>query len=240
MHKKIQILLLISIFLITSIFPCNASEVSDLIKKIQEAQPQYADLETKVEINTISPLLGDKSIKQVQKIYRKGKDKERIDVIEPIKQTTIINGKYLYQKDAQGRVIKQDLEEVTSKALGFSYSPDRIENIMKAFELTASQNADSVVLTGIPKELAADALITKVVMTFTKDTLLLNRIQAYRNQELLMTSEMNHTLVNEQPVLKELNTQIFMEGMPLSSQAVYSEIKLDQGLADSLFEVDEQ
>ena len=143
--------------------------LEDLITNLQSNQSKikdlYAETVTTITSNIAMPGAKDKGPqKMVQKgkMWTKGKDKSKIEMLSPMKQTTITNGDQMAIINPEtGQKMVQDLKKLkgqgalrqsSGQASSKGQEGMNLEKAKEYFDLSLSKKGDDYVIIGIPKE----------------------------------------------------------------------------------------
>ena len=114
-----------------------------------------ADFKTTI-ISNISmpgmPSKGPQTMTQTGKLWQKGKDKSKTEIIFPVHQVTITNGNIVTTiSPDNGQKITQDMSKLPGAGEKKGQGMD-VENALNYFDLSVTQTGtDEYVLTGSPK-----------------------------------------------------------------------------------------
>lgn len=135
--------------------------LDDLINRIQGNQKKIHDMyaETTTIITSSMAMPGSagkgpQRMTQKGKMWTKGEDKSKLEMISPMKQVSITNGdKMAIINPESGQKIVQDLKKMREKA-GMSGSSNQmsLDKAKEFFDLSTSKKGDDYVITGVPKK----------------------------------------------------------------------------------------
>ena len=161
--KKVIVCLIVSLALLCSSTIVYAGDVSldDLIGKIQGNQKRikdmYAETTTIITSSMAMPGAegkGPQKMTQKGKMWTKGEDKSKIEMISPMKQVTITNDdKMAIINSETGQKIVQDLKKLRQQSgMPESSKQMSLEKAKDFFSLSTSKKGDDYVITGVPKK----------------------------------------------------------------------------------------
>lgn len=259
MNKKlIQVIFLLSVFLSSAfILPSFGEDtlLQDVINKIQANQSKindmYAETTTTITSNMTMPgqeSKGPQKMIQKSKMWTKGQDKSKIEMLSPTRQITITNGdqKAIINPES-GQKVVQDLKKLREKSgglvVGQSGGQMTLDKVSEFFYLSVrkldpstSGGIDTYIITGVPKkenkfmgrmEFYVDGekwLPFKIIMYDPK-----NRPMSQTEIEYQQVSDVWAPAKN----LSSITT-------PMGSMRVdmeYSNLKINQGMSDKIFEI---
>lgn len=236
-----------------SIAHASDLDLDDVISHIRSNQSKlkdiYAETETTITSNIAMPgqeSKGPQKMVQKGKIWTKGEKKSKIEIVSPMKQTTITNGDLQAVINPEtGQKMVQDLKKMKDQGIGggaqgemsldkakeyFNFSVNRLETRDPGL-------ATKYVISGVPKkenkflgkmEFYVDGekwLPTKVLMYDTKGNLMSHTEIEYQEIAGVWVPANNFSNVNT----------------PMGEMKVemrYSNIKVNEGIADKEFEVE--
>lgn len=248
MGKKIVGLVSVFVLLFLSFAPSFAATMSmeDLLEKVQTNQSKikdmYAETTTTVTSSIVLPGAEDKVPKkmvQKGKMWTKGKDKSKIEMISPMKQITITNDdKMAIINPETGQKMVQDLSKMKGKVNKGKSEVD-LEKAMEHFNLTVKQSKDGqYIISGIPKK--KSSFLTK--MEFYVDP------ERWVPIKILMYGAQNK-LLSKSDIVYEKNSGIWvpiknvsMVNTPagkMDVEMVFENIKINKGISDKEFAISE-
>lgn len=138
--------------------------LEDIINNLKANQAKikdmYAETETTITSNMSMPgqeNKGPQKMVQKAKMWTKGQDKSKIEMISPMKQTTIANGDQMAIISSDtGQKTVQDLKKLREKTGGLgSGSQMGLDKAKEFFDLSVKRldtSAEAYVITGVPKK----------------------------------------------------------------------------------------
>src|SRR3989339_1562216 len=160
MLKKMASLTLM--FLLTVSFASAADlTLEDLMAKAQANQKQIKDMYAETETTMISNMTmpgqaskGPQKMVQTGKMWTKGSDKSKIEMLSPTKQTTIRNGdKMAIINPETGQKMVQDLSKIKGQgSRGMGQEGMSLEKAMEYFSLSVKRDGDNYVVVGVPRD----------------------------------------------------------------------------------------
>lgn len=246
--KKIAALFLVSLMLLVARTPSFAADLTleDLMEKVQTNQGKIKDMYAETETVMISSMSipgqtkkGPQKMVQKGKMWTKGSDKSKIEMLSPTKQITITNGdKMLMINPETGQKMVQDLSKIKGQgSRGQGPGEMSLEKAMEYFDLSLKKDNDSYVITGIPKE--RNKFMSKMEFYLDSKRWVPTKILMYGgNGKLLSRSEIEYEKISGVfvPVRNSSNVNTPMGKMEI--EMVYSNIKVNQGIKDEVFRVE--
>lgn len=253
MIKKICIFLLCFLFASMTFAADPSSEVlsdtkltlQSLLNKIQSNQNKIKDMyaETTTTITSSIAMPGTKTKgpqKMVQKgkMWTKGQDKSKIEMLSPMKQVTITNGDKMAIINPQtGQKMVQDLSKVRGPRSKVQGQEMDLQKAMEYFDLSLKQTEDGdYVITGVPKkknkflgkmEFYVDStrwVPVKILMYGAKNKLLSRSVIEYEKISKVWVPVKNRSNVNTPAGRMEVEME-------------FKNIKINKGIKDKEFEI---
>ncbi|MGB9613144.1 MAG: LolA family protein [Candidatus Margulisiibacteriota bacterium] len=232
-------------FLAFSVLAADLS-LKEVVAKIQANQGKIKDMyaETTTTITSSMTIPGQKDKgpqKMVQKgkMWTKGKDKSKIEMLSPMRQTTVTNGdKVMMINPDTGQKIVQDLKKLREK----SGMPDTsrqmdLEEAMKYFNLSVKREGKDYVIVGEPKE--ENKILGKMEFYLDPEEWLPVKILMYDPKGKLMSqSEIQYQKISDAYVpLKNISNITTPMGM-MKVEMEFSKVKVNQGISDKEFAIE--
>ena len=142
--------------------------LDDLVNKLQANQSKihdmYAETTTQITSNfqsQTSKLSGPQTMVQKGRMWTKGKDKTKVEMISPMKQIIITNGDQMMMINPEtGQKVIQDLKKLReSQGMAESSKQMNLEKAKEFFDLSVQKldaskpgDLDTYVITGVPKK----------------------------------------------------------------------------------------
>ncbi|MBU0501999.1 MAG: outer membrane lipoprotein-sorting protein [Candidatus Margulisbacteria bacterium] len=245
MFKKIVPIVLIALFFVPVVSAADLT-LEDLMGKTHANQAKIKDMYAETETVMISSMSipgqtkkGPQKMVQKGKMWTKGSDKSKIEMLSPTKQITITNGdKMLMINPETGQKMVQDLSKIKGQgSRGQGPGEMSLEKAMEYFDLSLKKDNDSYVITGIPKE--RNKFMSKMEFYLDSKRWVPTKILMYGgNGKLLSRSEIEYEKISGVfvPVRNSSNVNTPMGKMEI--EMVYSNIKVNQGIKDEVFRVE--
>jgi len=247
--KKYVLAVLMIVLLPISIFASDISPEA-VIAKMKETQAMIKDLQADTKTTITSniampgqPSKGPQTMTQTGHIWQKGRDKSKVEITSPMKQITITNGNIMtIISPDTGQKFSQDL----SKGLGTRGQGLDQTKALDYFDLTvkksegATGEADIYVISGTPK--AANQFLGRMDFMIDAEKYIPLRIAMYTPKGALMSlSEMEYEPVaisstKTAYVAKKIKSIVTMQMGSVNTEMVYENIKVNEGISDSVFE----
>lgn len=180
---KRTLLLILSLVLSISAVSADLS-LDQVMEKIQQNQKQVRDLYAET-VTTVSSDIkmpggdGPQVMTQKGKIWNKGEDKAKIEIISPTPQLTVRNGdKMMIVNQQTGQKIVQDLKKLRqSQGIADPSSGMSLEEAQKYFNLSLRQLGNDYIVVGVPKE--KNAFLGKLEFYIDSDRWVPSKIMMY-------------------------------------------------------------
>jgi len=254
MFNKIVLVLLIVMFVPSVVFASDISAEA-IIAQLKATQSKVRDLQADIKTTMVSnismpgqPSKGPQTSVQKGHIWTKGKDKSKIEITSPMRQTTITNGSIMTMISPDtGQKFTQDLSKMQGagvKGQGPSTGSGRGMDSTKAldyFDLTVTEHGTTeYIITGKPKE--ANQFLGKMDFMIDAERYLPLRIAMYNPKGMLISlSEIEYQSFGSTGeavvwVPVKIKSVVTMQMGSVNSEMVYENIKVNQGIKDSVFE----
>ena len=237
------ITLFLCLFIAASSFAADLT-LEDLLSNIQSNQSQIKDMyaETTTTITSNLSMTGAKgkgpqAMVQKGRMWTKGKDKSKIEMISPTRQITITNGDQMAIVNPEtGQKMVQDLKTAGLQDRKTSGAMD-LEKAMEYFDLSVKQTSDGeYVITGIPKE--RNKLLGKMEFYVDASRWVPVKILMYGPKDKLMSqSEIEHQEISGIWVpVKNISTVNSPAGK-MKVEMAYENVKVNEGIKDQEFKI---
>lgn len=187
MKLKLFSLLLLLMFPLS--FNLSATPLPTLEQINASIQTQINSIETfeaKVITQIQSPIINEgKPYIQISKIYKKGEDKVRTELVTPDVQILVENGNWLYTQNPQtGQVIKTERKNKKESFDGLGQL-QKIDEYLKdyAFKIKSTPQ-NKILLIGSPK--TPNQLVERVEIIFKGDDYQVEQIQVFNKQNVVV------------------------------------------------------
>ncbi len=247
---KRSIVIIIAILLVPC-FSYSADISPEAIIALMKAQQalitdMQADTTTTIVSNLSMPgatSKGPQTMVQTGHVWQKGTDKSKTEITSPTKQTTITNGNIMTIIDpSSGRKITQDLNQGLGAGGQGMYQTKALDYFNLTVQKSGGATGESAtyILSGTPKE--ANQFLGRIDFIIDADKYIPVRIAMYTPQGALMSlSEMEYEPVQVSSaetayVVTKVKSIVTMQMGSVNSQMEYDNIKVNEGIEDSVFE----
>jgi len=263
MYKK---LFIITAVVLTAFSVC-ASEltIEDIINNVQANQTKikdmYAETTTTITSNIAMPgsqAKGPQKMVQKSKIWTKGKDKSRIEMLSPTRQITITNSDQMAIIDPEsGQKTVQDLKKLREKSGGLTggqssgqMTLDKVSEFfylsVRKLDSSTSGDIETYVITGVPKK--ENKFMGKMEFYVNSENWLPAKIIMYdpKNRPMSQT-EIEYSSVEDKSATAPEGSILFV---PLKNKSVvsspigkmeigveYTNVKVNGGIGDDKFKI---
>jgi len=251
-NKKIILIgILLSFLLVLPSFSEDLSSVAsakgdlslqDIIQNIQSNQSQikdlYAETTTTITSNMALPGAKDKgpqAMVQKGRMWTKGRDKSKIEIISPTRQTTITNGdKITIINPDSGQTFTQDLSKMREQAGIPKGGSMDLSKALDSFYMSIEQREDQYVLIGKPKQ--PNKFLGKMEFYIDVNRWLPVKILIYTPTDKIMNiTEMDYKEISGIWITVETSSTAITPMGAIKTQMVLENIKINQGISDSEF-----
>lgn len=154
--KKIVAFCFVTVFFLASVAVADLS-LDEVIKNLQANQAKVKDMYAETSTTILSNMTlpgqtgkGPQKMVQRGKMWTKGETKSKIEMLSPMKQTTITNGdKMAVINPETGQKMEQDLKKLKGPERQAQMS---LEKAKEYFDLSAAKKGDEYIVTGVPKK----------------------------------------------------------------------------------------
>ncbi len=131
--------------------------ITNLQANQNKVKDMYAETVTTITSNMTMPgqeSKGPQKMVQKGKMWTKGQDKTKIEMLSPTKQVTITNGDQMAMINSEtGQKMIQDLKKLREKnGTGDTSRQMSLEKAKEFFNLSSVKKGDDYVITGVPKK----------------------------------------------------------------------------------------
>jgi len=228
--------------------------LENLLAKIQANQNKivdmYAETTTKITSNLQLATTNDskaQTMVQKSKMWTKGQDKSKIEMISPTKQITIINGsKRAIIDPATGQKMVQDMSKLPNQqGMTQGSSQMSLEKAKEYFDLSVKRSdKGEYIITGVPKK--SNKFLTKMEFYIDPERWLAQTILMYGpNDKLLNRSEMTYGKFEigkdgAYVWLPIKTTSVVNTPMgQMDVEMVFENVKVNKGIKDEEFAINE-
>lgn len=230
------------------VLPSFAGEMSvkDLVSKIQSNQSKISDMYAETVTTITSSLAmpgssgkGPQTMVQKGKIWNKGKDKSKVEMLSPMKQITITNGdKMAIINPETGQKMVQDMKKMR-QAKGVA-EPQREMNFEKAleyFDLSMAKKSDNYVITGVPKE--ANKFFGRMEFVVDSAKMIPTSIMMYDPKgRLISQSTIEYQKIADVWIPVKNLSNVTTPAGKMKVEMEFVNIKVNKGIGDDVFKVE--
>jgi outer membrane lipoprotein-sorting protein len=226
----------------------EALSLKDLLEKVQANQKKikdmYAETTTTITSNMTVPgstQKGPQTMVQKGKMWTKGEDKSKVEMISPTRQITITNGDQMAIINPEtGQKFVQDLAKLREKQGGMAQSSKQmdLEKAMEYFDLSVEQTEKGgYIITGVPKE--DNKFLSKMDFHIDSVRWVPVKILMYGVEDKLMSrSEIEYKQISGVWVpmrnVSDVNTPMGR----MNVEMVFEKVKVNEGIEDKEFAVE--
>ncbi|MFC1571292.1 outer membrane lipoprotein carrier protein LolA [Candidatus Margulisiibacteriota bacterium] len=255
MNKKFFCFLVSLLLIISPSFAADLT-LENLIEKIQVNQSKITDMyaETTTTMTSSIAMPGSKSkgpqtMVQKGKMWTKGKDKSKIEMLSPMKQTTITNGDQMAIINPEtGQKMIQDLSKMEGRQgmAGQSGEMD-LEKAREYFDLSVSTKKSedgkisAYVIKGVPKEV--NKFLGKMEFHIDPTRWVPTKVLMYNSKGKIMSqSEIEYAsfaVGKKGSVYVPLknSSNVNTPAGKMKVEMVYGKIKVNKGIKDTEFKI---
>ncbi|MFA5894005.1 MAG: outer membrane lipoprotein-sorting protein [Candidatus Margulisiibacteriota bacterium] len=236
--------------------------IDEIINKIQSNQSKikdmYAETTTIITSNMVMPgqeSKGPQKITQKSKMWTKGEDKSKIEMLSPTRQITITNGDQMAIIDPEtGQKTVQDMSKIKGQMPGGkgqgSMNLDKAKEFFyfSARKITAATagGSDTYIITGVPKQ--QNRFMGKMEFYVDSEKWLPTKIMMYdpKNKPMSQT-EIEYSSVEDGSATAAEGSVIFVQSKnksvissPMGKMEVgveYGAVKINSGISDDEFTI---
>lgn len=243
-----MVMIIFSLSIVSVSFAQEAPSAEAIIARIKAAQSTVKDLsaDTKTIITSNITLpgtenKGPQTVTQTGHIWTKGQDLSKTEITSPMHQITITNGSLMtIISPDTGRKFTQDLSKM--QGAGMKGQTLNAANALDYFNLTVDKaGTEEFVISGIPKEKNQFLGRMAFIIDAARDVAV--RVVMYNPQGALISiSEIEYQAMEVSTgevayVPRKIKSTVTMSMGSVNSEMEYSNIKINQGLKDEIFEV---
>lgn len=227
--------------LILSSFVLADMGLNELMGKVQGNQEKIKDMyvETSTVINSSMSMPGQKAtgpqkMTQKAKMWTKGK-MSKMEMLSPQHQITINNGKKISMVNPEtGQKMVQDIKGQGAGVKG--QESMSLEKAQEYFNLSIAKKGNGYLITGIPKK--PNQFLGKMEFLVDGATWLPTKIYMYDAKGKLMNlSNLSYQQVSGIYVPSKTTSVVTTPMGKMDVEMVYSNVKINQGLSDSIFTI---
>lgn len=244
--KKIGILIVLCLFAV----PVLADDLSleQILDKVQAqqglVQDMYAETTTSITSNLQLPnskgQTGPQKMVQKSRMWTKGKDKTRVEMLSPTKQTTITNGDLMTIINPEtGQTMTQDMSKLGDKGIGGSGNQGGMD-LAKAkeyFNLSVKKSGKNYIVSGVPRQ--DNKFLTRLDFEIDSERWVPVTVRMYGTKNKLMNeSKIEYQYFDKPGVYLPVKnfSRIDTPMGKMEVEMTYDNVKVNSGLKDKLFE----
>ena len=218
-------------------------EIDGLIAKIKANQAQVRDMRADVTTVMRSEMKDKKTLEQKGKLWTKGDKFSRMDVDEPVKQSTITTpDKIAIINSTTGQKMVQDLNKFKQQTgqsdVGSMDQTKAFDYFnLKLIPVKGIMGIKEYILEGTPKK--KNKFLGKVAFHIDPEKYVPVKVEIFSPEgKLVSSSNMEYQNVNNVWVLAKSNSEITLPGGKMSSEMRFDNIKVNEGIDDSVFRIE--
>jgi len=243
-----KILVLIACLMIASAAWGMDPAVEDILNKIGTNQSLIKDMQADVTTVIKAELKEKKESKQEGRIWIKGDDKTKMEMMKPVKQITITSGDMMAMIDpATGQKFVQDLKKTRQKSgqldMGQGSKTMDKKKMYDFFNLKVATASGGLfggkqfVIEGSPKK--PNKFLGKVNFYIDADRYLPVKIEIFNQQgAVVSTSDIDYQKIKNIWVIAKSVTEVKLPVGKMKAEMKFENIKLNEGISDSVFKID--
>jgi len=220
--------------------------LEELMTKAQTNQKLIKDMYAETETTMISNMKmpgqaskGPQKMVQTGKMWTKGNDKSKIEMLSPTKQTTIRNGdKMAIINPETGQKMVQDLSKIKGQgSRGMGQEGMSLEKAMEYFSLSVKRDGDNYVVVGVPRD--NNKFMSKMEFYIESSRWLPTKILMYGGDgKLLSQSIIEYEKIFEVWVPTKNISSVNTPMGKMDVEMIYKNVKVNQGIKDSVFKIE--
>lgn len=229
--------------LVLSAFTVSAldQKIESVISKIRENQAKILDMSANITTILKSDAKEKKSIQQSGTIKIKGDDMSRMEMTAPVPQITITNkDKLAVINPATGKSFVQDLKKLRAQTGKDNIGKNPLDQtkMLDYFDLTIEEKgiiSKSFIITGVPKD--KNNFMGKVKF-YVDGRNVPTKVEIYNTEnKLISSSELEYIKIKDIWVMSKNKSWITVPGGKMDVSMSFENIKINEGIADSIFEI---
>ncbi|OGC24101.1 hypothetical protein A3J90_02530 [candidate division WOR-1 bacterium RIFOXYC2_FULL_37_10] len=226
----------VSLFLFLSASPFSFAadlSIEDIASNLQVNQSKikdmYCEMNTTIKQGTGTPMT------QSAKMWTKGEDKSRMEMITPMKQTIIRNGNKSAIIDSNGQKTVSDVNASTKGNMGGQSKVD-IEKFKETFDLKVKATDDGYIIEGTPKE--KTQFLGKMEIYVDGKNWVSTKILIYDSHDKVITqTQIDYKEISGVLVPVKSLTESKMMGMNMTIEVKFEDVKVNQGIEGGVFKL---
>ncbi|OGB90163.1 hypothetical protein A2625_04190 [candidate division WOR-1 bacterium RIFCSPHIGHO2_01_FULL_53_15] len=220
--------------------------LNEVIKNLQSNQSKikdmYAETKTTITSNMVMPgqeTKGPQKMVQKGKMWTKGESKSKIEMLSPMKQTTVTNGdKMAIINPETGQKMVQDLKRLKGQGTGGKGQESMsLEKAKEFFDLSVAEKDGGYVITGVPKK--DNKFLGKMQFFVDPTKWVPVKIVMYDAKGKPMSqSEIEYKKVSDIWVPEKNKSLVTTPMGKMEVEMEFSNIKVNKGISDGEFKVE--
>ncbi|MBU0630776.1 MAG: outer membrane lipoprotein-sorting protein [Candidatus Margulisbacteria bacterium] len=248
--KKIIALVFTFLLVCPVAFADSTASVDLVVKKVQQNQDRINDMyaETTTLISSNLALPGSEKnepqkMTQKGKVWTKGKEKSKVEMLSPVKQVTITNGdKMMVVNPETGQKVVQDLKKLREQSgmPGSSQQMD-LEKAKQYFDFTVANKGVPgkaiYVISGTPRK--ENKFLSRMELYIDGERWIATRIMMYGSKgELVSQSDIDYAMISGVWIPKKNVSFVSTPAGRMDVEMDFDNIKVNRGISDSVFKVE--
>jgi outer membrane lipoprotein-sorting protein len=214
--------------------------IEDILAKVSTNQSLIKDMQADITTVIKSEMKGKMESEQKGKIWIKGEDKSKIEMIKPVAQITITSGGKMMAVDpATGQKMVQDLKKLREKTgqpdLGQG-SMDK-KKMLEYFDLKLKNVSGIIVIEAKPKK--TNKFLGRVDFTIDSNRYLPVKIEIYNPAgNLVSATKIEYIKTKNVWVISKSVSEVKLPMGSMKAEMRYDNIKINEGISDSIFKIE--
>ena len=244
MNKKLAVFSFV-LALVLGLSAVADLSLEEIIGKLQANQSKIKDMyvETLTTINSNMSAPGQENkgpqkMVQKSKMWTKGQDKAKIEMLSPNKQVTITNGdKMVIINPETGQKMVQDLAKMRAQGMSSGNQGMNLDKVKEFFDLNVKQIGGQYVITGVPKK--ANQALGKMEFYIDQEKWQTVKIMMYDAKgRLINQSDIGYQEIDDVWVPAKNKSVMLTPMGKMDVEMEMSNVKINQGIKDSEFRVE--
>jgi len=203
--------------------------VSNLKANQDKIKDMYCEMNTTIRQGTGSPMT------QSAKMWTKGEDKSRMEMLTPVKQTVIRNGDKFVTIDTRGQKTVNDIKDASMRNASRNSNID-IEKFKETFDLKVKATDDGYIIEGTPKE--KTQFLGKMEIYVDGKNWVSTKILIYDSHDKVITqTQIDYKEISGVLVPVKSLTESKMMGMNMTIEVKFEDVKVNQGIEGGVFKL---
>ncbi|OGC15191.1 hypothetical protein A2246_06900 [candidate division WOR-1 bacterium RIFOXYA2_FULL_37_7] len=172
---------------------------------------------------------------QSAKMWTKGEDKSRMEMLTPVKQTVIRNGDKFVTIDTRGQKTVNDIKDASMRNASRNSNID-IEKFKETFDLKVKATDDGYIIEGTPKE--KTQFLGKMEIYVDGKNWVSTKILIYDSHDKVITqTQIDYKEISGVLVPVKSLTESKMMGMNMTIEVKFEDVKVNQGIEGGVFKL---